>query len=530
MKQILLSILSAILCLGLQAQEEHNVIYDQPDGELHIFNRQGYVIYQDEETDEYVVANQKGTISIVFAPDGRHVYLQDPVSTYTYGGSWVEGMLSADGKSFSVPTGQYVDYTRSFDMAYQMVVLTYDAENGDYVVDEACTELVYTIGADGIRLDNTSKERVVGLIIRTFGNPQGSAIGQDFGYLNGVWLASGDFESLYTEADFEVMQPPYGLATARHYLTTARFDGAEYLPYESAVNVGLDEDVETLWIQGLTNLLPSAWTKGLRDADESVTIATGQFLGTIDGIPLFLHGAQLNADNSFTIKDIVLEKTDQGYRTNDFIFVTVSKTELEYVLFYMGATIANQRDALVEVPAGLTPEAYTMTARDEATSPAYTQEVTAGTDAGDFYLKGIWAGLPGAWVKGRADGASIVFDMPQYLGTFESDGTDYPIFFTAFDATTGVLQDKLTFTYDATQGRLSGASAPVSIGINKTGYLSVQDYFDLQLTRVNKTPNAISTPDMTTVGGATFHDLQGRRLSQPVRGINIVGGKKVVRR
>ena len=126
MKQTILTMLMMLLSLGIEAQEEHNVIYDQPDGELRIYNRQGYVIHEDEYTGDISVQQQSGTISIVFAPDGQHVYLQDPVSTYTYGGSWVEGTLSADGRSFSVPTGQYVDYTRSFDMAYQMQVLTYD--------------------------------------------------------------------------------------------------------------------------------------------------------------------------------------------------------------------------------------------------------------------------------------------------------------------------------------------------------------------------------------------------------------------
>lgn len=522
--------LMMLLSLGLQAQEEHNVIYDQPDGELRIYNRQGYVVNQNEETGEISVRQQAGTISIVYAPDGQHVYLQDPVSTYTYGGSWVEGTLSADGRSLSVPTGQYVDYTRSFDLGYQMQVLDYDAATDAYVVDSDCTEIVYTIGDDGIRLSGTSQQRIVGLIIRTFGNPQGSAIGQDFAYLNGVWLGSGDFESVYTEADFEVQQPPFGLPTTACYLTTARYDGAEYLPYEGRTNVGLDEDVETLWIQGVTDLMPSAWVKGLRDGDGTVTLKSGQFLGTIDGIPLYLHGARLGSDNSFTIKDIELQPTADGYRTTDFVFVTVSETALEYVLFYMGMTIANHPDALVEVPAGLATETYTLTCRESASAPVDSREVTAAADGDAFYVKGVWPQLPEAWVEGRIEGSQIVFTLPQYLGKFESDEVDYPMFFTAFDAQTGELLPSLTFSYDAQAGKLSDVSAPVSIGINKTGYLSVQDYFDLQLTRVKDTSTIVSTPDVAKATGATFHDLQGRRHQQPVRGINIVNGKKILKR
>ena len=75
--------LMMLLSLGIEAQEEHNVIYDQPDGELRIYNRQGYVIHEDEYTGDVSVQQQSGTISIVFASDGQHVYLQAPVSPYT---------------------------------------------------------------------------------------------------------------------------------------------------------------------------------------------------------------------------------------------------------------------------------------------------------------------------------------------------------------------------------------------------------------------------------------------------------------
>ena len=145
-------------------------------------------------------------------------------------------------------------------------------------------------------------------------------------------------------------------------------------------------------------------------------------------------------------------------------------------------------------------------------------------------MKGLWPPLPEAWVEGRIEGSQIVFTLPQYLGKFESDEVDYPMFFTAFDAQTGELLPSLTFSYDAQAGKLSGASAPVSIGINKTGYLSVQDYFDLQLTRIKDASTVISALDVATATGATYFDLQGRRQSQPVRGINIVNGKKYLKR
>ncbi len=44
---------------------------------------------------------------------------------------------------------------------------------------------------------------------------------------------------------------------------------------------------------------------------------------------------------------------------------------------------------------------------------------------------------------------SLVLSMPQFLGEFvdEYSGT-YPIYLTAFDATTGILQPQVTMDYD----------------------------------------------------------------------------------
>ena len=522
--------LTLLAVFTANAQEEEytppEVIYNQPAGELRLFERQGAEVVEDEEGATFEVRQQTGFMSIVFG-NNHDVYLQDPVSGYTMPGSWVKGTINDERTAVTVPLGQYVDYTYSFDMAYQMMVLDYDAEKNTYVIDSTATAVSYTINEQGeVRLEGMSQQRILGLILRTFGHPQGSAIGQDFSYLNGEWLGFGDFASVYTPSNLNALQPPTDLVLQSYYLTTAKFNGAEYLPYSGTVRVGIEADATTVWLQGISEYLPSAWVKGTVDGAR-VTIPTGTFLGTVEGIPLYLHGASLTADNSFYIKDIQLDVEDGTYVTYDFVFLTTSATALDYVNFYMGATFSLQPDAPVVAPEGLQTAGYTMSYRDES-SLKCTEDVEVGFADGCVYVKGLWNELPSAWLKGAVNGRQVVFDMPQFLGNYTSNSIDYPMYAAAFDGKTEQMLPQLTFDFDPAELSLTSASSPLCIGINKTGYLSVQDFFSLVFEPKEKQGIA-----GVTAARAQHHrvfNLNGQRSAQPVGGLYIVDGRKVVRR
>ena len=529
--------------------ESPDIIFNQPEGQLRIYSRSGSTLTENSETSELEIGEQGGTMSIVYAEDGTTVYLQDPVSGYTMSGSWVRGKLE-EGKII-VPLGQYIDYTRSFDMAYQLVVLKYDEDSGSYVWDESTTEVTYRLGEEGtIRLEGTSQEHILGLIFRTFGHPQGAAIGQDFMYLNYQWIGVGDWDSSYTLMDLQVQQPPSTLETVSYHATSAEYDGAAYSPYKGTAVMG--QSANEIWVRGIVRLMPSAWIKGTVGENGKVVFPTGQFLGTIEGIGLFLHGASLNAENSFNIKDLEAEITEDGLVTYDFLFLTTSATALEYVNFYMGMTLSEEGDRLVETPTNLTTAAYHLTYASEngvkevKESPASLwgkagerilkkaagkRQVSLGIgEDGDLYVQGIWEGLPNAWVKGSIEGNMVSFPMPQYLGTYTDEGTEYPIYFTAFDDKTGEMLRRLSFDYDETTGTLDRASSPISIGINKTGYLSVQDYYAPVLTRdpedgidrINE-----GSKEILRNGSVGTYDLSGRPSSR--QRIAISKGRKWVK-
>ena len=144
-----------------KAPEGFSVIEEQPEGELRIYSRTGMAVSEDRETAEISTAEQSGTVNIVFGTDGA-VYIQRPVSDSYYDG-WVRCTLSADGKTLTMPMGQYTAYTRSFDMAVQVWVMHYDDGQQTYVADQSVQELTYTIGEDGVisTPDSTTKLVVV---------------------------------------------------------------------------------------------------------------------------------------------------------------------------------------------------------------------------------------------------------------------------------------------------------------------------------------------------------------------------------
>ena len=127
------------------------------------------------------------------------------------------------------------------------------------------------------------------------------------------------------------------------------------------------------------------------------------------------------------------------------------------------------------------------------------------------YIQGIWPGLPEAWVAGVLRNGKIEFTLPQYMGRYEEEyaGT-YPMYLGTFDKTNGSVLTQVVFDYDSNTGVFSNLTMPFSIGINKTGYLSVQDYSKLVFTPVN---SAVEEVKAGVNGPVEYYDLQGHRLT-----------------
>ena len=487
------------------------VIEEQPDGELRLYQRTGGVIREvekdnvaeDEWPYEIISEQQDGSVSIVFADD-KKVYIQRPVSWSYYNG-WVEGTLSEDGKTITVPMGQYVAYTFSMEMGVQVAVFTYDEDLGTYTYDESVTELTYTINDDGsISLNGTSPQMILGTMNRAFG--------ENFQYLDYEWLQAGDYQSVYVPATEQPVTPPVGLETETYYLSTANFDGMEWEPYSATVQMGFDGDVA--WLQGISKFIPEAWIKGTVDGN-TITFANGQLLGSYEAL-LYFKAAEMDPRTGTTTqKDLVL--TFDGvdtYTTTDYVFITTSRVDLNYVNYYQGLTVSKHRDMLVEVPDGLETEEYyfSFTTQFNGVEVDGQTIVNVGFWEDEVYIQGLWELLPEAWVKGHLVDGKLVIDLPQYLGDYEDEyEMTYPIYLIAFDAWSGLVQPQMTLDYDAETRVFDNCNSPFGMGINKTGYLNVQDFFNVVFTPVN--PG--SGVDAVLIDGSKdveYYDLQGRKI------------------
>ena len=120
MKKSLLFILVLAVSLCAAAKPAHTVgkltkapakvdiITEQPEGNLVTYTRSGE--YMTVSLYGYITDVQTGQLKVVYAEDGKTVYIQDPLCYGEGQGVWVKGELSDDGLTISVPLGQYVAY------------------------------------------------------------------------------------------------------------------------------------------------------------------------------------------------------------------------------------------------------------------------------------------------------------------------------------------------------------------------------------------------------------------------------------
>ena len=488
------------------------VIDAQPDGDLKLYMRSGMLVREVEkeqaEEGEYpyelIYEQQEGMLSFVFA-DSNKVYIQRPVS-WTYYDGWVEGTLSEDGKTITVPMGQYIAYTKSLEMAIQVAMFAYDEEKNSYFYDPSVEEVTYTIHDDGsISLNGTDVNLVMGTMNRAFG--------QNFQYLDYEWLQAGDYGSAYLPIDEAPLTPPADLEMETYYMTTATNDGYAWDPYRATVNVGFEG--ENVWIQGISEYLPKAWIKGEINGSK-ITFHNPQLLGSNDVLFYFKCADYNPVDGSTTQKDMELTVNRMGDMTTfDYIFITVDKDHLYFINYYQGLTLSRYPDVLLEAPEDLELKDYEFSYRTQygpnhpAVADSHTVHVGFLDDL--VYIQGIWPGLPEAWVAGELKNGKIEMNLPQYMGRYveEYAGT-YPIYLGTFDKTNGSVLPQVIFDYNAVTGVFSNMTSPFSIGINKTGYLSVQDYTDLVFTPEN---SSVEDVKADTAGVVEYYDLQGHKLN-----------------
>lgn len=134
----------------MKAPSRVDIITEQPEGTVVNYTRGGE--YMTVSLYGYESAYQTGRVKMVYADDGQTVYIQDPLCYGEGVGVWVQGQLSDDGLTISVPLGQYVAYNEEYDYGLilawgstMVIDLGDDFYWLDFYADETKTEVCYAV-------------------------------------------------------------------------------------------------------------------------------------------------------------------------------------------------------------------------------------------------------------------------------------------------------------------------------------------------------------------------------------------------
>ena len=226
-------------------------IYEQPEGELVTYNRNGYYFNYDGD-----IQGQNGTVNIVYAPDGETVYIQDIFYTID-AGTWVQGTIQ-DGK-IHVPLGQCVYWSdsESFGIMLGWGQSYYDEDNSEYRFnnDPNATEVTFTIEGDVIRLDNTETG--------PYGDANGAtvlgAIYTDCPY----WFEQCELMTVFIIPPTMITEQPEG--TYKKYFRSIHTSGYKYRDryYQNGIAEMVYSDTcNVVYIKGIVYGAGPGWVRG----------------------------------------------------------------------------------------------------------------------------------------------------------------------------------------------------------------------------------------------------------------------------
>lgn len=415
-----------------------SIITDAPAGTMKTYQRSGYYFtLNDESNTEYSIAEQSGIMAIVFAEDGSTVYIQNPICGYE-NGAWVQGTLSQDGTTITLPLGQYVLYNSTY--GYGMFLAMINVTNTGGIItgtyDDTATEVTYTIDGDNIVLNGTSESRALGLVWS-----------DDFTM---SYQATANYNSTYTYYEIEEpdkIVPPEGLETTPlTWVGRAYLDGYQEVMYD--VEIGFsDEDV---YLKGFDNTLPDGWIAGFYDEGAGeIIFPAGQYIGLdsnnnfhylmgsedIDDVTDLVYSYRVNSEG----KHILVQKT--GYYGISYSDASFTEDGFEYLGYASGMHNLTP----VVAPANLETETYTFSYKSGTAGDENSKSIQFGVLDGKAYIKGMdSAAGTGGWMVGTVNGNTITFETPQVFDA------DREVVLLVRDAESEEFLDHIDFSYNPT--------------------------------------------------------------------------------
>lgn len=319
-----------ILCSTTAAAQKPSIIRTQPEGELKTYLRSGdaFFAYYGEAT----MTDQNNTvIDIVTAPDGKTVYMKNPISQAT-AGTWIKGSLGDDGK-IHMPLGQCVQY---FNMGYgwKTVVLRMgeydDFVGATYYIDDDMQEVTFSYSADGSTI---TMDDLGGVDAGGYPGAMYALVYTD----DETFVGYADYHSVYTPFSMTYTTLPDGAKADDWTFTYSNAQEGEYEKLPVAI------EGDKFYLAGLSLHDPAAAivgtispaeddgtsqdaTTALTSGNFKVSFPSDQYVGHHSGFLLYAFGA------SYETKTFYDEAWDETYTTN------VMTPEPTLDLYYDAAT------------------------------------------------------------------------------------------------------------------------------------------------------------------------------------------------
>ena len=298
----------------------------QPEGELHMFVRGttgGYMYY----SNGIGVGNQSGNVMAVYAEDGKTVWLKD-IMAGAATGAWVQGEISEDGTTLTVPLYQSIYSGTSsngepFEGLLAWGSTTLDEEGYiNFELDERTTEMTFTIEGDVLTMNYSEGAEVVdsyddasyvctGLALVS--QVEGSEEYGWMGYMN--WNTEFTDKGVVVIPEVITEQPEGELVVYNragntlaleaywfwYFVTASEQDGKVYVVYAP--------DGKTVYIQNILNGYSEAitsWVKGELDEEGNIHVLPGQCIYWSDQ---YMGGVML------TMGHVTATIDDEGFTT-----------------------------------------------------------------------------------------------------------------------------------------------------------------------------------------------------------------------
>lgn len=282
-----------------------NVIWEQPEGDLAVYSREGdaYYVFMGY----LLYSNQSGT-PMKIVRNGNTIYMENPISQgQVQGGTWIKGTI--EGNKIHMPLRQCVFYNDEDEFGYFTGIFHQEMVYDEYMEEEVPTyvltndrEITFTINEETgtITMDLKSEIDPETLLADY-------VYGLAFTY-DESWAQVGDCNSVYSLMNDDVVTMPDG---AKEETWAFMFNDGDY---NSANMTRVAIMGDKMYVAGISESDPESVVVGTI-ADGKVTFKSDQYLGMGSGYLDYLTFAK------YTKVELYDEWYDEWYTDYEYEFI-----------------------------------------------------------------------------------------------------------------------------------------------------------------------------------------------------------------